>query len=64
MAVRVASPRKASQSAAVAQTQVPATLSSSSPGVTSVGATALRKESSPAVQARPSAASVLEVGRP
>ncbi len=64
MAVRVASPRKASQSAAMAQTQVPPTLSSSRPGVTGVGATALRNESSPAVQARPSAESVLAVGRP
>ena len=36
-------------SAAAAQTQVPPTLSSSSPGVTLVGATALRKESSPAL---------------
>ena len=64
MAVSVASPRNASQSAAAAQIQVPPTLSSSSPGVVLVGATALRNESSPAVHARPSAERVLAVGNP
>ena len=64
MAARVASARKASQSAAVAHTQVPATPSRSRPGVTAVGATAWRKPSSPGVQARLSASRVSAVGMP